>query len=305
MQAIDIEYFISRSKLSEIEGLRIKSVLHAISESQPALIRVRPLTLMNSFLNQVADKTDSKIASALLNFENNFSNRFFRLSGGEAKGRPELIVLIAGTPRTGNSITLLMINAMGFTQYAVHSLNDLDINALGKRCVIQCHTDAQTINSLKKVTNVKVVTLVRNPLDVFESMRKYAPKNLEAKYWGITRSTHEIELMEDPKQFYRWAISQDARRLMNLSLDVAKNTETKVIRYEELVSNPRETFDAIAVYTGSSYLADVERTLEESTKLLPPSHIKRGGPGASLDVSFAYKALIKFVYRKLFRAFKY
>jgi hypothetical protein len=305
MQAVDIEYFLSRSKLSEIEGLRIKSVLRAISESQPALIRIRPLTLMQHVHSQGVDEIDSKIASALLNFEDKFSNGFFRLSGGEAKGRPELIVLIAGTPRTGNSITRLMVGEMGFTQYAVHSLNDLDMNSLENRCVIQCHTDAQAINSLKKLTNVKVVTLVRNPLDVFESMRKYVPKNIEAKYWGITRSIHEIELMEDPKQFYRWAISQDARRLMNFSIDLAKNSETKVIRYEELVSNPRETFDAIAGYIGGSYLADVERTLEESTKLLPPSHITRGGPGASLDVSFAHKILVKFVYRKLFRAFKY
>jgi len=260
---------------------------------------------MNYFVSQGADEIDSKIASALLNFEDKFSNGFFRLSGGELKGRPDLIVVIAGTPRTGNSITRLMVSAMGFTGYAVHSLNDLDINSLENRCVIQCHTDVQAINNWKKVTNVKVVTLVRNPLDVLESMRKYVPKNIEAKYWGITRSAYEIELMEDPKQFYRWAIRQDARRLMNLSLDVAKNTETMVIRYEELVSNPRETFDAIAGYIGSSNLADVERMLDESTKLLPPSHITRGGPGAGLDLSINHKILIKFVYRKLFRAFKY
>jgi hypothetical protein len=198
-----------------------------------------------------------------------------------------------------------MVSAMGFTEYAVHSLNDLDINSLESQCVIQCHTDSQTINNLKKICDVKVVTLVRNPLDVLESMRKYIPKNIEAKYWGITRSTHEIEMIGDPKPFYRWAIGRDARRLINLSLDVAKNTETKVIRFEELVINPKETFDAIAGYIGGSYLADVDRTLEESTKLIPPSHITRGGPGADLDVSFAHKTLIKSVYRKTFRAFKY
>lgn len=305
MNTIDVRLFCQVSDLGDDARNRVASKLSAISQSQQALIQIRPLTLMNYFLSQGTDEIDSKIASALLNFENKFSNGFFRLSGGESKGRPDLIVLIAGTPRTGNSITRLMVSAMGFTEYAVHSLNDLDINSLENRCVIQCHADAQTINSWKKEYNVKVVTLVRNPLDVLESMRNFAPKNIEAKYWGITRSTHEIEMMGDPKQFYRWAISRDARRLMNLSLDVAKNTETKVIRYEDLASNPKETFDTIAGYIGDTYLADVERTLEESTKLLPPTHITRGGPGASSDVSFAHKTLIKSVYRKTFRAFKY
>jgi hypothetical protein len=305
VNTIDIGYFCQVSDLEDDAESRIASKLSAISQSQQALIRIRPLTLMNHFLGQGTDVIDSKISTALLHFENKVSNSFFRLSEGESKGSPEIIVLIAGTPRTGNSITRLMVNAMGFIEYMVHSLNDLDINSLKNRCVIQCHADAQTINSWKKEFNVKVVTLVRNPLDVLESMRKYAPKNIEAKYWGITRSTHEIKMMGDPKQFYRWAISRDARRLMNLSLDVAKNTETKVIRYEELVSNPRETFDAIAGYIGGSYLEDVEQTLEAKTKLLPSLHITHGGPGAGADVKFAHKVLVKFVYRKLFRALKY
>jgi hypothetical protein len=305
MNTIDVSLFCQVGDLGVDARDRITSKLDAISQSQQALIRIRPLTLVNYFLSQGTDEIDSKIVNALQHFENKFSNGFFRLSSGKPKGRPELVVLIASTPRTGNSITRLMVGAMGFTQYAVHSLNDLDINSLENRCVIQCHTDSKTINNLKKISNVKVVTLVRNPLDVLESIRKYVPKNPEAKYWGITRSTHEIETMGDPKPFYRWAIGQDARRLINLSLEVAMNTETRVIRYEELVSNPKETFDTIAGYIGDSYLADVERTLEESTKLLPLSHITRGGPGAGLDVSFAHKTLIKSVYRKTFRAFKY
>jgi hypothetical protein len=305
MKTIDMGYFCQVSDLGDDARNRVISKLSAISQSQQALIRIRPLTLMNHFLGQSSDHIDDKIAEALLQFENQVDNSYFKIGNSDSYRSQKLVVLIASTPRTGNSITRLMVGAMGFTEYAVHSLNDLDIKSLENRCVIQCHADAQTINSLKKEFNVKVVTLVRNPLDVLESMRKYVPKNIEAKYWGITRSTHEIEMMGDPKQFYRWAISRDARRLMNLSLDVAKNTETKVIRYEELVSNPTETFDAIAGYIGGSRLADVERTLEELTKLLPRSHITRGGPRSNLDVSFAHKILIKFVYRKLFRAFKY
>lgn len=304
MSAVEISLFFSRY-LSDNAKIRVISKLNEISLAQPALIRIRPLTLRTHFLGPAADQIDAEIASSLLHFEMSAPNLWFSLSPVTTNKNPALVVLIVGTPRTGNSITRMMVGAMGFTEYAVHSLSDLSIDSLESRCVIQCHTDAKTVKEWKKVANVRVVTLARHPLDVLESMRKYMPKNIESKYWGIRKSIPEIEKLEDANRFYRWAISRDARRLMNLSLDLANNSEVKVIKYEELVSSVRETFDIIAEYIGSSYLEDVQRTLEKLTKLLPPSHITRGGTGAGLDVSLAHKILIKFVYRKLFRAFNY
>ena len=292
-------------ELSKDSQNRLNYLLKSISEQQQALVRIRPLTLRNFVIGQKSDDIDQEISTALLGFENQFPGGFFKLRFTELHRDPELIVIIASSPRTGNSITRIMVGRMGFIMYAVHSLDDLNFTSLGNRSVIQCHSNAPTIEKLKAQFNVKVITLVRDPLDVTESMRKYVAKNIEAKYWGIAIPVHEIEKLVEAKRFYRWAIGRDARRLINLSLDVVKNTETKVIRYEELVSNPKETFDTIAEYIGGSHLADVEQTLEESTKLLPPSHITRGGPGAGSDVSFAHKILIKFMYRKLFRTLKY
>lgn len=305
MFAIDIEDFISRSKLSEIEGLRIKSVLHAISESHSGLIRIRPLTLMNHFVYPAQEFIDSNIAVALRSFEDRYENHYFNLSKQNATTKPELIVVIASTPRTGNSITRKVIGAMGFTQYSVHSLNDLDFDALESRSVIQCHVGSRELLELKRVYNLKIVTLVRDPLDVFESMRKYIFKNPESKYWGFSKQLAEIEKSEKQKEFYKWAIGHEMRRLLKLSLDVINNIDTEIIRYENLVRQPKQTFDQIADALGVSRLIDVERTLLESTKELPPSHITHGGPGAGKEIGWLQTRILKIVYRRLFRSLGY
>jgi hypothetical protein len=163
----------------------------------------------------------------------------------------------------------------------------------------------EEINKLDKQFNIKVITLVRDPLDVLESMRKFVPNVIEAKYWGITRPTHEIEKLGDPMRFYRWAVGRDARRLMKLSIDLANHPETKVIRYEDLASNPRQTFDSISEFLLCPPLINVGQKLVDLTKTLPTGHVTRMAPGARVDVNFAHKLVIRFVYRKLFRSLNY
>ena len=305
MNEIELNYFCQMFEFGVDARNRLISKLNSIQESQQALIRIRTLTLRNHFLGQDSDDIDAEIAGALLHFENQVDNSFFGLHKRDLNRNTELIIFVAGTPRTGNSITRLMITAMGFTGYAVHSLDDLNFGLLESRSVIQCHTDMEAINKIKKQTNIKVIKIVRHPLDVLESMRKYVPQNIEAKYWGITRPTYEIEKLGDPKRFYRWAVGRDAKRLMNLSIDAANNSETKVFRYEDLVNNPKQFFDSISEFVGDSLLTNVEDTLDELTKLLPAAHITRKDVGAGMDVSFTHKILIKLVYRKLFRSLKY
>jgi hypothetical protein len=305
MQEINIERFIDESEIGEAEELRLRSQLIAISESQQALIRIRPLTLANHFITPFRDPIDVNIVNALLSFEDRYENHYFNLSKQNVTTKPEFIIVIAGTPRTGNSITRKVIGAMGFAQYAVHSLNDLNFDALESRSVIQCHVDSRRLIELKSVYNLKVVTLVRDPLDVLESMRKYIFKNPESKYWGFSKQLAEIKKLEKQKKFYRWAIGHEIRRLLMLSLDVIKNIDTEVIRYENLVRQPKQTFDQIADALGVSRLIDVEQTLLELTKEFPPSHITHGGPGAGKEIGRLQTWILKIVYRRLFRSLGY
>ncbi len=190
-------------------------------------------------------------------------------------------VIVASTPRAGNSILRLMIEQFGYRSTAVHDCADLDWRALPARSVVQVHATPGAVAELvPDADSVKVVTLVRHPVDVLISIQRFAVRSPECRYWLGGTALPEPESLSDPDAFLAWATGPGAAALLQLSVDWAARPDVCVVRYESLVASPGRQLNRLAGHLGERRLTGARRRMRTKTASLPTAHITHGGPGA-------------------------
>jgi hypothetical protein len=186
----------------------------------------------------------------------------------EVKNRMRIAVL--ATPRSSNSWTRTVLEqSLDLVPVAVHHPADLDWFALPERLVVQLHwRRSPYFQSLLEQAGVKVVTIIRHPFDIMLSVLRFAQTEPATAEWLWGAAGNENILLDaDPTslEFARWAVSERAAALLDVSRSWASNRGTVSVRYEKLISSPEQEFSHVMEALGAKERRPLADTLETYT----------------------------------------
>ncbi len=197
-------------------------------------------------------------------------------------------ILLAASPRAGNTIVRKLIGTLGYSERAYHSTEDFDPNGLVPNSIVQLHERPLSVG-MKEVAEKAgtVVTIARHPIDLLLSVRSFAQREPQVRYWLTPSAVPNPGTLHDVDEFHSWTLSNEAERLLAVSVEWWRLPSTIRLRYEEVVSDPVRLF--ATVFNRLPHLKSVgeeeaRRRLLTATGKLPRSHITKGGPGAWLDI---------------------
>ncbi|HEY4334024.1 MAG TPA: hypothetical protein VGM78_15690 [Ilumatobacteraceae bacterium] len=284
---------------------RLLAFAEQVMVAEPARRRIRPLALATRLeFSSVTD--DHELARRLRDLSRHDQLTRMILPVAAEVRTPRAVVLIVSTPRSGNSIVRLVISRLGHTGIAVHSPADIEWSRVPDRAVVQVHASVDEISEMVPAdVNPRIVTMIRHPLDVLQSIRAYAPQEPETLYWLEGRSILDPEALADDRTFRRWARSEEAGRLLALSVEWARHPEAHPIRYEELVARPDEVVNELARFLDVSPVINASELLAAERAQLPTRHITHGGPGARALFRPSDARALRRIHRAVFAGLQY
>ncbi|MDO8389272.1 MAG: sulfotransferase [Actinomycetota bacterium] len=304
-----VAHDVDLAELAEIASLRgaeRRSLETAVSGLPAAVRRIRPITLA-----KMLDANGAPEAAARL-FGLVAADRLVRLvvPGEPGAGVPDDVVLIAGTPRTGNSIFRRLVAHLGYTDCAVHAVGDLDWSRLPSRSVVQVHATPSVLAEPSLVAvRPRVVSLSRHPLDVLQSIRAFASVEPESLYWLEGNAIDDPAGLADLDRWTEWAVSPGAARLLALTVEWAalasSDDRVEMVQYRDLVDQPAAVLNRVAAFLGVSPLADVPGVMQRETEMLPRHHITWGGPGAHRQLDRRRASRLRRAHRDVFKRLGY
>jgi hypothetical protein len=154
------------------------------------------------------------------------------LPGGEA-------LFILANPRSGNNAIAESLKKL--TNY--HMLSGqkiLDYNLMSKPTIVINHLSRRNfLLNFENEVDHKVITIIRNPLDVLLSGFRFAQKNRVAG-WTIDpvfrKSIFGINKNPSSREFKKWSRSQGARNMLKVT-DSWLDDADAIIKYEDFIDN--------------------------------------------------------------------
>lgn len=199
---------------------------------------------------------------------------------GPRSGHPS--VLLASTPRAGNTILRQLLVQLGFAEYALHDLGDLHWSAAARPFVVQHHLGpGAEAEAFLRDQRAVALTIVRHPIDVLCSVRAFAQREPAVRYWlrgGVGLAGVDLG---DDAAFAEWACSDGADALLAVSTDWAQ-AAIEVVRYEELAEDLPGLVRRLADTFGAPADPDADpaSVAERAAAAIPSAHRTNAGPGA-------------------------
>jgi len=162
---------------------------------------------------------------------------------------------IACTPRTGNTwVRKLLAGNLDLVEHPIHTLDEVDWNALEPRCVVAIHIyPAPELLASLAQRGFAIMTTVRHPMDVLISILAYTQYQRKTKRWVAGAGGDESSLFGATpldRAFLDYATSERAAVLFGVSVAWLPYANA-VVRYESLVADPpgylEELFRALGV----------------------------------------------------------
>lgn len=178
-------------------------------------------------------------------------------------------IAILSTPRVGNTwVSFSLAHLYGAEQLAVHNFTDLSHIKIPRKVVLQLHDSP----SNKKLANYlldndyKVITVARHPLDVLISILHFTQVRTDPVQW-LDGAAHIEDLRGlDPssEKFIEWCLGDNASRVLAITYEWACSGKARVVRYEDLLENPIESFkDAVSYVGGKTDSSKIIQTIEK------------------------------------------
>jgi len=182
----------------------------------------------------------------------------------------QLRLLLAGTPRSGNTwLRRLIMSMYGLTELAAHSPQKVDWDALPERCILQLHwlPEASFLAQLNQY-GFRVLVLARHPLDVLLSMLRFVKNKAETFHWlaglGGTEASI-IEVCPGSDAFLEYALSSRFEALLAVTKDWWKEEHVMHARYEDLLKEPCATLGIISSALDQKPIMTAEEAVEMHT----------------------------------------
>lgn len=192
-------------------------------------------------------------------------------------------VLLASSPRAGNTFLRRLLVQLGFAEYALHDLDDMHWSAATRPFVVQHHAPpSETTAQFLAAQDARPLTIVRHPLDVLCSVRVFAQRFASTRYW-LEGSVELVgaDLASDDG-FAAWALGDGAARLLEVSTGWALDAGATTIRYEEMAAEPATVLQDLAAAFGSPADPDADPAtlVARAAEEIPELHRTAGRPGA-------------------------
>ncbi len=191
-------------------------------------------------------------------------------------------VLLASSPRAGNTITRRLIGELGYREHAAHDLADVRFNPGSPPWILQFHALPDEVAPFMTATGAQAVTVVRHPLDVLSSVRAFAARTPAVRYWLGGRADLADRDLSSIGEFRRWAMSPGADAVLDVSTTWAETPGTLVLRHEDLVADLVGAQHQLAESLGHPYgeqPLDAARA-EAADSSIAAAHRTSAGPGA-------------------------
>ncbi|WP_169973049.1 sulfotransferase family protein [Tautonia rosea] len=165
-------------------------------------------------------------------------------------GQP-LRLAVIGTPRSGNTwVRGLFASLYGLEELAVDRPEQLDWDRLPLRCILQIHQYPDpSFDALIERHGFRVLTPARHPLDVMISALNYAQHTPNAPEW--TDASGTIQTLRDAsplsQAFRQYAGIAHPGSVLSFSPAWWDRPGVLRLRYEELVANPVQRLEALAI----------------------------------------------------------
>lgn len=162
--------------------------------------------------------------------------------------QPRRIAIIS-TPRSGSTwLRLMLADLLEIPTFSFHSPREIEFSH-PHEFVFQLHWPPTPV-LLRRLeeSNVKVVTIARHPFGVLTSILRFADRDSSTSCWLLGRSGSESHLSgRSPAspEFRRYVTSERARALLTVTPEWWAIENAYGIRYEDLVTHPREHLSAL------------------------------------------------------------
>jgi len=201
-----------------------------------------------------------------------------------------LRLVVVSTPRSGNTwLRKMLAKVLDLSELAVHAPHDVPWQSLPERFILQIHwlPDASFLALLAE-HGFRPIVLARHPLDVLLSILVFAQHDESTLYW-LGGSEEERSLVGAgplSETLLRYAISDRATALLNVSAAWWRTGNAFRVRYEDLVTDGAGQIEKILSWLGVTArvppAAVVESTSVDSMRKLQVEflfHIWQGQPG--------------------------
>ncbi len=199
-----------------------------------------------------------------------------------------LRIALVGTPRSGNTwFRHLVATSLELEHLPVYNPLETDWETLPKRCILMTHWHrTDPFLSLLHDHNFRVLTLARHPLDVLISILHFTVHNPETGKWLNGDQGNELSIVgKSPlsPEFLEYAMGPRAKALLSVSPQWCLEPGAQLVRYEDLVRDPRETLTRVVSHGRSDRQTEIAAAIEkntlESLRSREGLHHWRGRPG--------------------------
>lgn len=197
-------------------------------------------------------------------------------------------VALLCTPRTGNTwLRHLLCDGFDLNGFAATNPDDFDWANIPTRCLLAIHWPKTEAFRAKLMENgFRIVVLTRHPLDVLISIFRFAKHSRSCDRWLEGMGGDESALRDcslGSPEFVKYATSERARALLDVSFDWWTEPDALRLRYEDLVQNPAARLNEIAAQFGWSLCKPVEKVVGEfdanAMRTVVSQHVWQGKPG--------------------------
>ena len=196
--------------------------------------------------------------------------------GNVDQSRPTGGILLASSPRCGNSVLRKLLVHEGFVEVTAQGIHAIRWAELPDNFVLQCHVTAADASTFVEWARPRVITAVRHPLDTLLSAWKFAQHDDSPRHWidGATELPATTTT-----SFTSWASSDGAKALLAVSASWVAS-DASIARYEEIQRDPQAVFSQLmANLDAPATLDDVQSVMDDEGERMG-RHVWRKEPGA-------------------------
>ena len=159
-------------------------------------------------------------------------------------------IAIISSPRCGNTfLRLCLSKLLNLETNAFHNPEDFP-KKFPEKFIFQLHWGLEEdLKNFLFDENFKIITLTRNPLDIFISILRFIKYEKEVEKWlnGNLQLKQAIFKNYEPNdlQFINWCSSEYAKKILDVSLKWSNLNKIHSIKYENLVLNLEKELNGI------------------------------------------------------------
>lgn len=159
-------------------------------------------------------------------------------------------IAIISSPRCGNTfLRLCLSKLLNLETNAFHKPEDFP-KKFPEKFIFQLHWEMEeNLKNFLYNENFKIITLTRNPLDIFISILRFIKYEKEVEKWldGKLELNQTIFKNYEPNdlQFINWCSSENGKKLLDVSFKWSNLRKIHSIKYENLVLNLENELNGI------------------------------------------------------------